>query len=222
MMSLRNHYNVVFLFPVILAACKSDAPAADQSPAATPAKVIETSAPSGGAGGMAPAREAPEKVNDVVPEGEDLQAEAADEEPESPNVKLQLDVHPKSAQAMAWWGKQRLGVAPLTVERPRKTGPMDIVIKADGYLDYHTRFFTDRSERLIVRMIRPADSHTLLGYVRPPETPDAGVPILGAPPGAWAKTRDAGVKKDALPKLPIGSRKPDAGARFVIPKGVSF
>lgn len=67
-------------------------------------------------------------------------------------VKLKLDVYPKSAKAIVTWGAKKLGPPPIELERPRGSGPIDLVIKADGYLDHHTRLFTDRNDRLSVTL----------------------------------------------------------------------
>lgn len=113
----------------------------------------------------------------------EVQAEEAEATPESPNVRLKLEVHPKTHRAKVYWGRKLLGVAPLDFQRPRRSGPLELVIQADGYLDYHTRMFTDRDETLVVRMVHLSEQNTLLGYR---QTPDAGV-------SPTAKSPDAGV-----------------------------
>jgi hypothetical protein len=52
------------------------------------------------------------------------------------------------------------------IQRPRGGGPLDLEIKADGYLPYHTRLYADRSDKLSVRLCRNEDAPGLLGYKR--------------------------------------------------------
>lgn len=107
-------------------------------------------------------------VESAAAESEDLATEAPEDDPASQTVKLKLEVAPRSARAVVWWGKQKLGEPPLTIERPRRSGPMNLVIKADGFLDHHTRLFTDRDDRLSLSLVRPNDAVGMLGYKRRP------------------------------------------------------
>jgi hypothetical protein len=111
----------------------------------------------------------------------EVQTEVAEASPESPNVRLRLEVHPKTHRAKVFWGRKMLGVAPLEFQRPRRSGPVELVIQSDGFLDYHTRMFTDRDESLVVRMVHFSEQNTLLGYR---QTPDAGVPSAVRSPDA--------------------------------------
>ena len=82
------------------------------------------------------------------------------------------------------WGKKRLGRIephrPLVVVRPRDSGPLDVVIKAEGFLPVHTRAHTFSDNKVIVKLTPPEQTNTLLGYRVPI---DAGVPapLEGAP-----------------------------------------
>jgi hypothetical protein len=83
------------------------------------------------------------------------------------SVKLKLWVLPVTADVV--WGAKKLGTAgrePLEIERPRGSGPLDIVIRAPGYLPFHTRLLTDREDSLTVRLVTPAAAPGLLGYRR--------------------------------------------------------
>ena len=83
-----------------------------------------------------------------------LQAESREADPRSEKVKLKLWVSPVTAEV--FWGAKRLGTAgrePLEIERPRGSGPLDVVVRAPGYLPYHTRLFTDRDDTLTVRLV---------------------------------------------------------------------
>ena len=76
--------------------------------------------------------------------------------PRSENVRLKLWVLPVTAEVV--WGAKRLGTAgrdPLEIERPRNSGPLDLVVRAPGYLPYNTRLLTDRDDSVTVRLIPP-------------------------------------------------------------------
>jgi hypothetical protein len=96
-----------------------------------------------------------------------LRPEISGGDPRSENVKLKLWVLPVTAEVV--WGARKLGTAgrePLELERPRNSGPLDIVVRAPGYLPFHTRLLTDRNDTLTVRLIAPAAAPGLLGYKR--------------------------------------------------------
>ena len=102
-------------------------------------------------------------------------------------------VPPRKAQVK--WGKKRLGTIPaprpLVVERPRDSGPLDLVIRASGFLPVHTRAYTFSDSRVAVKLTPPAEKNKLFGYREEPVTnPDGGAPatpiaptpVLPAPP----------------------------------------
>src|SRR5581483_2813031 len=64
-------------------------------------------------------------------------AMAAAPAPPSPTVKITFITVP-SKPAMVFWGKKRLGVIaphqPLVVQRPRDSGPLDVIVRSQGYL----------------------------------------------------------------------------------------
>lgn len=102
---------------------------------------------------------------------------------ESPNVKLTFQTVPPM-KAEVWWGKKRLGLIvdrrrPLIIERPRDSGPLDVTIKAEGFLPVHTRAYTFDDYRVSVKLTAVAEKHTLFGYRTP--VPDAGAPADAAP-----------------------------------------
>jgi hypothetical protein len=101
----------------------------------------------------------------------ELASETPEADPRSAQVLLKLSVTP--VEADVYWGGKKLGVAgkqPLELRRPRSSGPLDLVIRAEGYLPYHTRLFTDRDDRLTVRLWRPDEATGLLGW-KPPLPP---------------------------------------------------
>lgn len=100
-----------------------------------------------------------------------LQAETPEANPRSRMVKLKVTVVPVTAEVL--WGAKRLGTAgrePLVIERPRGSGPLDLVVKAEGYLPFHTRLFTDREDAVTIRLIAPNAASSLLGYKRAAST----------------------------------------------------
>jgi hypothetical protein len=92
-------------------------------------------------------------------------------------------------KASVRWGNKSLGVIPtpqaLVVERPRDSGPLDLVIRAAGFLPVHTRAYTFSDSRVAVKLTPPAEKSKLFGYRQEPApAPDAGA--LPEPPPAIA------------------------------------
>lgn len=184
------------------------APACDKPAPTTPTKPVEAPAVVADVPDAEPPALTPPAATDEAAEEEDLNAEAPEQDPGSPNVKIRIDVVPRSARPVVFWGRQKLGEPPVTIERPRRSGPMDVLITATGYLDYHTRLFTDRDDKLSVVMVRATEAGNMLGYKRRPdagvgEGSDAGAPVHRASQA----TADAGAP---------------ASPGFVVPQGVSF
>jgi hypothetical protein len=86
-----------------------------------------------------------------------------------------------SPRAEVRWGGKTLGETPLTLRRPRESGPMDLTLMAAGFLPLHVRAYTFNDDVINARLVRVADQHTVFGY---PTSLDAGVPE--APPSADA------------------------------------
>lgn len=88
-----------------------------------------------------------------------------------------------AANATVTWGKTRLGVitpkAPLVIERPRDSGPLDVIVKSMGYLPVQTRAHTFGDSRIVVKLTKPDQTQLLVGYKAPI---DGGVGLDGAPP----------------------------------------
>jgi len=119
-------------------------------------------------------------------------------------VKITFQTVPPIDRVVVAWGGKRLGLIrgqrrPLIVERPRDSGPLDIVLRAEGYLPVHTRVYTFNDNKVYVRMTAATDRKTLLGYRQ--ELPDGG-PADGG--GAAA--------------APDGGRAPDAGMPLPVPR----
>jgi len=84
-------------------------------------------------------------------------------------------------KALVKWGGKSLGFIPapkpLVIERPRDSGPLDLVIRAAGYLPVHTRAYTFSDSRVSVKLTQPTEKNKLFGYRQEPAAdPDAGVP----------------------------------------------
>jgi hypothetical protein len=101
------------------------------------------------------------------------------------NVRITVQTVPPR-KAVVKWGKKSLGMIPvpkpLVLVRPRDSGPLDLVIRASGYIAVHTRAYTFSDSRLAVKLTPVTEKNTLFGYREelPPEDsiPDGGV----APP----------------------------------------
>lgn len=97
--------------------------------------------------------------------------------PQPETVRITIQTVP-SRKAFVKWGKKNLGIIPapkpLILERPRDSGPMDIVIRASGYLPVHTRATTFSDVRLMVKLTPETEKHTLFGYRTEPVNPDGG------------------------------------------------
>ena len=78
-------------------------------------------------------------------------------------IKLVVDARWK---AHVFWGRKDFGVAPLEIQRPRGSGPLDLLIVADNALPLHTRVFTDRDGAWAFRLYGESEASGLLGYPR--------------------------------------------------------
>jgi hypothetical protein len=118
---------------------------------------------------QAPAGPAPEPPRATAPRTPDLPLD--DEAPErasaaassGPQVTIKL-LADAAKKAHVFWGRKDLGVAPLEIQRPRGSGPLDLVVSAPGFLPLHTRVFTDRDEVLSLRLYDADGARGLLGY----------------------------------------------------------
>ena len=98
--------------------------------------------------------------------------------------KIKIIVRSKPEKATVFCGKKKLGDTPVTLERPRDSGPVDLVVRGEGYFPVHTRAYTFRNDVVYVKMTKLDDRMTLFGAKsdvnEPP--PGSGVPDGGAPP----------------------------------------
>lgn len=103
--------------------------------------------------------------------------------PPSPNVKLVVRTFP-ARKGVVMWGGKRLGFVdknmPLVIERPRDSGPLDLVIRVQDYVPVHTRAYTFSDANIDVKITPLDKKDTIYGY-KEPLPPDAGVPFPGEP-----------------------------------------
>ena len=106
--------------------------------------------------------------------------------PPSDKVKIIFTVVPNTKKATVTWGKKKLGVIaqrqPLVVQRPRDSGPLDVMVRAEGCVPVQTRAYTFADNKVAVKVTPLEQKNTLLGY-REELPPDGGVPLAGGPDG---------------------------------------
>jgi hypothetical protein len=153
-------------------------------------------------------------------------------------VKVTITSVPTQKRVFVYWGKRRLGLIaphePLILQRPRDSGPLDLIIQCEGFVPVQTRAYTFGDTKLIVKLTPLDQKNTLLGYreeVPPPAPPtggDGGVPAppptaalpagVAPPPGVAAPPPGAaapppGVAAPPAVRAPQPAARPDAGAR---------
>ena len=106
-------------------------------------------------------------------EQDELKTEEPEAYPYSESVTLKLSVTPRVNAQVNWGAKVLAHLEPgkmdAEISRPRGSGPVDLEIKAEGYLPYHTRLYADRNDRLNVRLYRAEEAPALFGYKRSAE-----------------------------------------------------
>lgn len=133
---------------------------------------------------------APRPVPTAPPTAEAPQAAELEAQPTQPaaivahptpiaaTARIEFTTNP-SVDATVTWGKRKMGVIarrrPLVLIRPRDSGPMDVLVKAEGFLPVHTRAHTFGDTKVVVKLTAIDQQATLLGYRAPI---DAGVPLL--------------------------------------------
>jgi len=100
--------------------------------------------------------------------------------------KVKIIVHsrgPDKGTAFVFWGKKKLGETPVTLERPRDSGPVDLVVRSEGWFPVHTRAYTFRNDVLYVKMTKLEDRLTIYGAKHEAgEPPPGGMPLDGGVP----------------------------------------
>src|SRR5450432_4891190 len=128
----------------------------------------------------------PDAARAAAPSGAPTAAAPA---PLASTVKITIISVPTQKRVFVFWGKKKLGMIaphqPLILQRPRDSGPLDLIIQCEGYVPVQTRAYTFGDSKLAVKLTPVDQKNTLLGYreeVPPPAPADAGVPA--PPPGA--------------------------------------
>ncbi|HEX6838189.1 MAG TPA: hypothetical protein VF334_16545 [Polyangia bacterium] len=148
-----------------------------------PPKDNEESAEKGAAATGAPT-EAQEASGVQVAPSQPTNGPAA--KPLPPKIKIIVRARgaEKTDKVFVFWGKKKLGETPVTLERPRDSGPVDLVVRSEGFFPVHTRAYTFRNDVVYVKLTKLDDRMTLFGAKRdaneppPGSTPDGGAPPL--------------------------------------------
>ena len=80
-----------------------------------------------------------------------------------PTVNLAIYTEPR-VYARVYHGKEFLGDTPLKLVWAKDTGPLDVVLKAKGYLQINTRLYTYRNDKITVKMRKLEEANQLFGY----------------------------------------------------------
>jgi hypothetical protein len=80
-----------------------------------------------------------------------------------PTVNLAIYTEPH-IYAHVYHGKEFLGDTPLKLVWAKDTGPLDVVLKAKGYLQINTRLYTYRNDKITVKMRKIEEANQLFGY----------------------------------------------------------
>ena len=117
---------------------------------ATTDAALAVQSPRDGAGGDTP-----------IPES--LSVEERERDPASEAITIKVLVDPPQ-RAHVYWGTKDFGFAPLEITRPRGSGPVDLILRAPGYLTVHTRAFTDRDDKIAIHLVPETDAPRMFGY----------------------------------------------------------
>lgn len=124
-------------------------------------------------------------------------------------VRISIRTSPPR-KTKVYWGRKLLGMTPLQFERPRASGPIDLVLRADDYFPVHVRAYTDWNDGLTVELTKLSDRMKLFGAKRElpadpaaegPAGPAASAAPPQAPPGAKPSTTPA-MLSPAAPAAP--------------------
>jgi hypothetical protein len=107
--------------------------------------------------------------------------------PPTPMVRIVFRTVPARQRSVVSWGSKRLGFIdrgkPLVIVRPRDSGPLDVVVRSEGFIPVHTRANTFDDSVIDVKLTPLDKKETIYGYKQPlPPPPDAGPPLdIGVP-----------------------------------------
>ncbi len=97
------------------------------------------------------------------------------------------------------WGRRTLGETPLVLKWPRNSGPVDVVLRAQGHLPVHTRLFTFNDDKVTVKLVDEEGKKTLFGYKREVPAPAAATPAGAGAADAAKPAAGAAVPAPATP-----------------------
>jgi hypothetical protein len=128
---------------------------------------------------------------------------AAPAPPKPLPAKIKITIRSNPPKATVFWGKKNLGITPVILERPRDSGPVDLIVRNEGFFPVHTRAYTFRNDGYTVKMTKLEDRMTLFGAKQPVE------PLPGTP-GAPGSESDPNAPPGAAPLPPPPSGLPAA------------
>ena len=128
-------------------------------------------------------------------------------------VKITFQTIPP-VKAEVRWGKKKLGVLntgkkPFFIERFKDSGPIDVTVRAEGFLPVHTRAYSFENHKVTVKLTPVTEKHTLFGYKQVPDGgadggADGGVPAVAGPAGPLPPRRRCA-------RCPMGPALPPPG-----------
>lgn len=134
-----------------------------------------------------PGQKGQQSVGDAVHAQDAAKAKLAERDKAKSKVTLSFSTRP-SVRARVYYGKKLLGTTPFEVQWPHDSGPVDVVVRAGGYIPVNTRAYTFRDDSVVVELTRPANASRLLGYKKkiepPPDEPAEGEETVVDPAGA--------------------------------------
>jgi len=148
-MMIKHRAPICFAAALAALACSSRGGGGDRS-----APVTQPAPPGEDAGAVAKA---------PAPTYGDLEPAPLDDRADGGTVTIKLSADARR-QAHVFWGRKDLGVAPLELQRPRGSAPLDLTIQAPDCLPMHTRVFTDRDDTLSLRLYTAREAEALPGY----------------------------------------------------------
>jgi hypothetical protein len=117
-------------------------------------------------------------------------------------VRISVRTSP-ARKTKVYWGRKLLGMTPLQFERPRASGPLDLVLRADGYFPVHVRAYTDWNDGLTVELTKLSDRMKLYGAKRELPADPAAEGATG-PAASAAPTPGLPSPAGANPTAPAG------------------
>lgn len=199
-------------------ACPAEAPRHEGAATSAPAMVDARQVPSlagglPGAGGTpqsAPAAAAVKATATKVRKVPPAPTRAPEDAAPVDLVTIHVLVDPPQ-RAHVIWGVKDFGLGPVDIRRPRGSGPLDLLVRAPGYLTLHTRAFTDRDNTLSVHLVPEAEAPRFAGYRAPAPTVTAHAAPLAASRRTTARAMRPG-KPAVTAAPPAGAPSDGAGA----------